>query len=88
MRILRLIGELLMVQRIAATCRNAVNDPYGRPMKRQLFSVTRTWSHWGMSLRCVVARSARVVRLPSAAAGIPANALMPGSERTQAASAS
>jgi len=47
-----------------------------------------TWSHWGMSSRCVVVRSVRVVRLPTAAAGMAANALMTGAERIQAASAS
>jgi hypothetical protein len=57
-------------------------------MKRHLFSVTRTRSHWGMSSRFVVARSVRLVWLPSAAAGIAANAAMTGSVRTQAASAS
>ena len=77
-----------MVQRIAATCRNAVNDAYGRPMRRRVFSVTRAWSQWGMSSRRVIARSVRVVRLPSAAVGIAANAAMTGSVRLQAASAS
>ena len=55
-----------MTQRVAAACRNAVNDGYGSPMKRHLFRVTRTWSHWARA--CAVCLPGR--RLPSAAAGV------------------
>jgi hypothetical protein len=72
--------------RVAAACRNAVNDAYASPMKRHSFSA-QDLVELGHELALCGCPVVRLARLPSAA-GIAANAAMTGSVRLQAASAS